>query len=177
MSDQKTTTTVEERSGGCRWSVLSGLGLVFGIVAFLLAALSPWAVAAFADQQPRAPAEPEEEVDLVKEVAQAVKRKLRDKLRGEKEEEEGIGLEIEIGDPPDEPREINWTTAIPIGVGAIGVCLGVGGFVRSEDPRLSMAASGLSLAAMILQYFLIITAVILAILVLGTIAGALGGGG
>lgn len=127
------------------------------MVAFLLAAMSPWVAPAF---------EPEhlEIEDQAVDVVIAFKEKLAARLKGEEA-------------PPKkqwDPKSVNWYPASAVAIGGLAVCIGVVGYVRGEDQRINLSAVLLAAGAILLQYFILLAAVVLFVLLLGVILSALG---
>lgn len=150
----KTTDSPEGRRDRRAFSVIA---LTFAMIAFVLAALSPWVAPAFDPDQ-------REIEDRAVDVVVAFKDKLAARMKGEA--------------PPKQewdPKSVNWYPASAIGFGAIGLCFGVIGFVSNEHRRLSLSAILLSISAMLLQYFLLMAAALLLIIMIAAIVGSIGG--
>ena len=59
-------------------------------------------------------------------------------------------------------------------LGALAMCVGVVGFVRREDGRLSAATVTVGLAAIVFQFFLLFAAALLLLLLVVIVLSALG---
>lgn len=137
----------------------SSAGLAFAFLALVAAVMSPWVLDTLAP-----PAKPIDERAV--DVAMRIKDRLVAKAKGEEFVAEPT--EKEASDPG------KWYPPTTIGIGLIGVCLGIIGFTRHESPRASASAVAVGLAAIIFQYFLLLAAAIVFILLVGIILSALG---
>ncbi|MCU0719842.1 MAG: hypothetical protein MUC83_09070 [Pirellula sp.] len=72
------------------------------------------------------------------------------------------------------PSLRRWYPPTTIGIGLLGMCLGIVGFIRHENTRMSAIAVAVGLAAILFQYFLLLAAAIILILLIGVILNALG---
>ena len=83
--------------------------------------------------------------------------------------------------PPAEVRDesVNWSkiyTGFVVGAGILAACIGVVGFVRKDDLRLSGATVGVGVAAVVFQYVLLLAAAVILILLIGIVIYAMDGG-
>jgi len=155
---QKSTQSAEE-SKEPRFTRLGIAGLVIGMLAMVGAFTSPWIVDLL-EPEPR----PIEEVAA--DAAVRIKERITSKLKGE-------------ADAPAAARDDgrNWSSIVSvtvIGAGVLAACIGVVGFVRRDDIRLSGATISLGVAAAVFQFVLLLAAAILVILLIGIILAALG---
>lgn len=72
------------------------------------------------------------------------------------------------------PSLRRWYPPTTVGIGLLGICLGSVGFTRHESARMSASAVTVGLAAILFQYFLLMAAAIILILLVGFILNALG---
>lgn len=138
------------------WSII-GLSLAF--VALVAAVMSPWIMEALAP--PRKPVD-----EVVADVAGRLKDRMIAKVKGQ-----------EFVPPPVEEPAFDiskWYPPGTIGIGAIAMCLGVVGFTRHESLRISSSAVMVGLAAILFQYFLLLAAVLIFLLLVMLALSALG---
>jgi hypothetical protein len=67
-----------------------------------------------------------------------------------------------------------WYPAGTIALGLCGICLGVGGFCRREDSRITGSSVTIGFAAIVFQYFLLLAAAIIFIMLVVLILSVLG---
>ena len=133
-------------------------GLVIALVALAAAVLSPWAVDVLEPE-----AKPIDEVAI--DAAMRIKDRVAAKLKGE-----------EFIPPPEEKRFewAKWYPASTVACGAVAICFGVVGFVRRDDVRFNGATVAVGLSAIVFQYFLLIAAALILLLLIGLVLSALG---
>ena len=134
-------------------------GLAVAMIALLAAFLSPWIVGLL-DPNPK-PIE-----DIASDVALNIKARVTAKLKGE-----------EYVSTRGSQSAGSWSKiypAIVVGAAGLAVCLGVVGLVRKEDRRLNFATIGVGASAIIFQYFILIAATLLFILLIAVILSAFG---
>ncbi|QDV22218.1 hypothetical protein [Aureliella helgolandensis] len=134
-------------------------GLTIGFIALVAAVISPWIVDSISP--------PTKTIDAVAvDVAVNIKDQLVAKAKGQEF----------VAKPKDDktPSIRRWYPLTTIGIGLLGMCLGVVGFTRHEDTRMSASAVTIGLAAIVFQYFLLLAAAIILILLIGFILNALG---
>ncbi len=140
-------------------SFLGGIGLAIALLALIAAGMSPWVIEAIEPE--RKPAD---------EVAVDFAIKIKDRLVAKAKGHEYV--------PPVEQQSgINiakWYPPGTIALGLCGVCLGVGGFCRNEDVRIAGASVTVGLAAIIFQYYLLLAAAIIFLVLVGIILSVLG---
>ena len=122
----------------------SAIGLVIALFIMLVSVTSPWIVETFA------PAPPIEEQAVAKILN--FKDKLARGLKGE-----------QIESAKSEFSFISILNLIVVLFGAIAVILGIIGFVKKENFRMSSAAITVGASAILFQYFLMLAAAILVI--------------
>lgn len=133
-------------------------GLAIALVALVGAVLSPWIVGAL---EPKAKS--------IDEVAVDIAVRFKDRLAAKVKGKEFV--------PPPEPKGFEWSKWYPAGtvsLGALAMCVGVVGFVRREDGRLSAATITVGLAAIVFQFFLLLAAALLLLLLVAIVLSALG---
>ncbi len=159
MTETEKQTARSTSSDLPRRSVVSVVGLNFAIFGLIAAILSPWILDAIAPE--RKPMD---------QVAVEFATKVKDRLIAKAKKQEYV--------PPVQPDEgfdiAKWYPAGTITLGLCGICLGVGGFCRQENVRISASSVAVGLAAIIFQYFLLLAATILFFLLIGIILSALG---
>ena len=159
MTETKEQTALSTSIDSPRRSVVAGVGLVIALLGLIAAVLSPWILDAI---------EPERKP--IDEVAVEFATKVKDRLIAKAKKQEYV--------PPvqkDKGFDIaKWYPAGTITLGLCGICLGVGGFCKHEDVRISGSSVAVGLAAIVFQYFLMLAAAILLFLLVGIILSALG---
>ncbi|MCS7465757.1 hypothetical protein NZK35_03590 [Stieleria sp. ICT_E10.1] len=142
-----------------RRSPVAGVGLVLAICGLVAAVLSPWILDAI---------EPERKP--MDEVAVEFATKVKDRLIAKAKKQEYV--------PPvdaDEGFDVaKWYPAGTIALGLCGICCGVGGFCKHEDLRIAGSSVAVGLSAIFFQYFLLLAATILFILLVGIVLSAMG---
>ncbi len=138
------------------WSVF---GLVIGFIALVAAVMSPWIMDSISP--------PTKTID---EVAVDVAVNIKDRLVAKAKGQEFVAKAKD----DKTPNLGRWYPPTTIGIGLLGMCLGVVGFVRHESTRMSASAVTVGLAAILFQYFLLLAAAIILILLIGVILNALG---
>jgi hypothetical protein len=151
-------TETRDQSESRRPARFGVVGLVVALFALVAAVLSPWIVEAL---------EPEAKpIDkLAVDAAVRIKGRLAAKIKGE-----------EFVEPP-EKVPFDWAKWFPAGTISLGVfamCCGTVGFVRREDIRINGSAVTIGLAAIVFQYFLLIAAALILILLIAIALSALG---
>ncbi len=134
-------------------------GLAVALVALVAAVLSPWILDAIEPQS-----------KPIDEVAVDAAVKLKDRLVAKAKGEEYVP-------PPPEKTTFDlskWYPAGTISLGLCAMCFGIIGFVRHEDVRVNGSAVTVGLAAILFQYFLLIAAALILILLIGIVLSALG---
>ena len=99
-------------------------------------------------------------------AAVRIKDRLVAKIKGE-----------ELVPPPEEDKRFDWNKWFPAGtisLGALAISFGTIGFVRREDVRMNGSAVTIGLAAIVFQYFLLIAATLILILLIFIVLSALG---
>ena len=104
------------------------------------------------------------------EVAVEFATKVKDRLIAKAKNQEYV--------PPVEKDEgfdfEKWYPVGTISLGLCGICFGVGGFCKHEDGRIAGSSVAVGLAAIVFQYFLILAATIILILLVAVVLSALG---
>lgn len=145
---------VKIRSATCSMS-----GLVIGFIALVAAVMSPWILESVAP--------PTKSID---EVAVDVAINIKDRLVAKAKGQEFVAKEKD----DKTPSLRRWYPPVTIGIGLLGMCLGIVGFTRHESTRVSASAVTVGLAAIVFQYFLLLAAAIIFILLIGVILNAFG---
>jgi hypothetical protein len=154
MSESETSSKPKSAT----WSTI---GLAAAFVALAFAVLSPWIIDAIVPKEDRKPID-----EVAVEVATRIKDRLVAKAKGE---------EFVVKPAAETSTDLGkWVPPATIGIGLLGVCLGVVGFTRHESARMSASAVAVGLAAIVFQYFLLMAAAIILILLIGFILSALG---
>ena len=159
MTDTQDQTVSQDPRSPTRRSIVGGIGLAFALIGLVAAIMSPWIIDAIEpDRKP------------IDEAAVEVATKIKDRLIAKAKGQEYV--------PPVETDTgfdiAKWYPAGTIALGLCGICLGVGGFCRHEDVRITGASVTLGLAAIVFQYFLLLAAAIILIVLVGLILSALG---
>jgi len=152
-------TEMRDQSDSRRSTRFGVVGLVVAFFALVAAVLSPWIVEALEPE-----AKPIDEVAV--DAAVRIKDRLAAKIKGE-----------EFVEPPPEKLPFDWAKWLPAGtisLGLFGMCCGTIGFVRREDIRINASAVTIGLAAIVFQYFLLIAAALILILLIAIVLSALG---
>lgn len=152
-------TETHDQSDSRRSTRFGVVGLIVALFALVAAVLSPWIVEALEPE-----AKPIDEVAV--DAAVRIKDRLAAKIKGE-----------EFVEPPAENLPFDWAKWFPAGIICLGVfamCCGTVGFVRREDIRINGSAVTIGLAAIVFQYFLLIAAALILILLIGIVLSALG---
>lgn len=144
------------KSKSATWSVS---GLVIGFIALVAAVMSPWILESVSP--------PTQSID---EVAVDVAVNIKDRLVAKAKGQEFVA-KAKDDKPPSLRR---WYPPVTIGIGLLGMCLGIVGFTCHESTRVSASAVTVGLAAIVFQYFLLLAAAIIFILLIGVILNALG---
>lgn len=134
------------------------VGLVVALLAFAGAALAPWVVEALEPQR-----KPFDEV--VVDGALKIKDRFIAKIKGEA-----------FAEAP-EPQRWSWANAYPafvVAAAVLAMALGIVDFVRAGDARLNGATVTVGLAAIILQYFVVVAVLLLLFLLVGFVLTLLG---
>lgn len=159
MTETEHQTARPTSNDSPRRSVVAGVGLVLAMFGLIAAVLSPWILDTIEPQ--RKP---------IDEVAVEFATKVKDRLVAKARKQEYV--------PPVQADEgfdfTKWYPAGTITLGLCGICLGVGGFCKHEDVRISGASVAVGLAAIVFQYFLLLAAAILFLLLVAIILSALG---
>jgi len=134
-------------------------GLSAAFVALIAAVMSPWMMGTIS-----APTKTIDE--LAVDVAVNLKDRVVAKAKGE---------DFVVKTKNDNSNRLqHWYAPATTGIGLLGLCLGIVGFVRHENTRTSVAAVAVGLAAIMFQYFLLLAAVIILLLLIGVILNAMG---
>ena len=144
------------KSRSATWSVS---GLAIGFIALVAAVMSPWILDSISP--------PTKTID---EVAVDVAVNIKDRLVAKAKGQEFVAKAKD----DKTPSLRRWYPPITIGIGLLGMCLGIVGFTRHENTRVSASAVTVGLAAIVFQYFLLLAAAIILILLIGVILNALG---
>jgi len=137
----------------------SASGLVVGFIAFIAAVMSPWIMDSIAPSS-----------KTIDEVAVDVAVNIKDRLVAKAKGREFVPRSKEV----KVSNLRRWYPATTIGIGVLGICLGVIGYTRHENIRMSASAVIVGLAAIVFQYFLLLAAAIILILLIGFILNTLG---
>ena len=159
MTDMQDQAESQDARSPSKRSIIGGIGLAFALLALVAAIMSPWIIDAIEpDQKP------------IDEAAVDVATKIKDRLIAKAKGQEYI--------PPVETETgfdiAKWYPAGTIALGLCGICLGVGGFCRHEDVRITGSSVAVGLAAIVFQYFLLLAAAIIFFMLVGLILSALG---
>lgn len=146
----------EVKGRSAAWST-SGLAIAF--IALIAAVMSPWILDSISP--------PTKTID---EVAVDVAVNIKDRLVAKAKGQEFVA-KMKNDKTPSLRR---WYPPTTIGIGLLGMCLGIVGFTRHENTRISAAAVAVGLAAIMFQYFLLLAAAIILVLLIGVILNALG---
>jgi hypothetical protein len=146
----------EVKGRSASWST-SGLAIAF--IALIAAVMSPWILDSISP--------PTKTID---EVAVDVAVNIKDRLVAKAKGQEFVA-KTQNDKTPSLRR---WYPPTTIGIGLLGMCLGIVGFTRHENTRISAAAVAVGLAAIMFQYFLLLAAAIILVLLIGVILNALG---
>ncbi|MCH9022009.1 MAG: hypothetical protein IID32_04525 [Planctomycetes bacterium] len=137
-------------------------GLIIGLLALVAAVLSPWIIDAVEPEK-----KPIDEIAL--DTAIKIKDRLNAKLKGEEYKSQQ--------EPKSAPSNMSkYYPASVILAGAIAICFGTVGFVRRDNLRLSGATVAVGASAILFQYFLMLAAAIILILLIGMVLAVLQGG-
>ena len=144
-------------------NILAGVGIIIGFLAIASAFLSPW-IAEAIDPPPK----PTEEalVDLAVKIKQAAEAKV-------KGEQYQPATTAEQQKPPS-----HYLPPAVIAVAMLGVAFGLGSFLVGENKSLSGVAVTLGVAAAVVQWSIILFAILatlIVILIIIAIIGAIGG--
>lgn len=158
MTDTQDQTESQEVSSPTKRAILGEVGLTFALLGLAAAVMSPWIIGAIKpDPKP------------IDEAAVEVALKIKDRLIAKAKGEEYI--------PPVEPETgfdfAKWYPACTITLGLCGICLGVGGFCRNENVRITGSSVTVGLAAIVFQYFLLLAAALIFFMLVGLILNAL----
>ncbi|TWU47147.1 hypothetical protein Poly51_49450 [Rubripirellula tenax] len=146
-------------SSPSRRSLVGGAGLAFALLGLVAAIMSPWIIDAI---------EPERKP--IDEVAVEFATKIKDRLVAKAKRQEYVSpVEANTGF-----NVAKWYPAGTIALGLCGICLGVGGFCRHEDLRITGSSVAVGLAAIVFQYFLLLAAAIIFLMLVGIILSAMG---
>jgi hypothetical protein len=137
----------------------SASGLAIGFIALFAAVMSPWILDTISP--------PTKTID---EVAVDVAVNIKDRLVAKAKGQEFVAKAKDSKTPSIR----RWYPHVTIGIGLLGMCLGIVGFTRHESTRMSASAVTVGLAAIVFQYFLLLAAAIILILLNGVILNALG---
>jgi hypothetical protein len=140
-------------------SIVGGVGLTLAFLGLIAAIKSPWVIDAIEpDRKP------------IDEAAVEVAVKIKDRLIAKAKGETYVPpVQVETG-----LNIAKWYPAGTISLGLCGICLGIGGFCRHEDIRITGSSVAVGLAAIIFQYFLLIAAAIIFFMLVGLILSAIG---
>lgn len=159
MTDTEDKSELLEKSTTSKRSLFGCIGLVFALLGLVAAILSPWVVEAI---------EPERKP--IDEVAVAFATKIKDRLIAKMKRQEYI--------PPAEADTglniAKWYPAGTIALGLSGICFGVCGFCRREDIRVTGSSVAVGMAAIVFQYFLLLAAALILLILVGIILSAMG---
>lgn len=148
------TSALDSRS----MSRIGIVGLAISLVALGGAALSPW-VLKIVQPEPVA----------LDEVAVDATLRIRDRIAAR------IRGEEFVSPPKQNPTHwSDWYPMVVIATGVIAIAIGVVEFVRGGHIRLNASTVAVGLSAIILQYFLLLAALVLVCLLVGLILSALG---
>lgn len=139
---------------------LSLIGVCLSLLAFCVAATSPFIIA---ELDPSPPIE-----DVAIDKAFEIKDKIMSRLTGNEEQKNS---------PEETSNTFSFADTLVLSViatGLLGMIFGVLGFIRHEQKRASLAAILIGIGAIILQYSLIIAAILILITFIGTILNSLG---
>ena len=148
-----------ESSPKIKIATYSASGLVIGFIAFIAAVLSPWIMDSIAPSS-----------KTIDEVAVDVAVNIKDRLVAKAKGQAFVPKTKDV-------KALNlrrWYPGTTIGIGVLGICLGVVGYTRHENSRMSASAVTVGLAAIVFQYFLILAMAIILILLIGFILNTLG---
>lgn len=159
MTETPDQTESQGASSPSKRSIVGAIGLAFALLGLVAAIMSPWIIDAI---------EPERKP--IDEAAVEVATKIKDRLIAKAKGQEYI--------PPVEADTglniAKWYPAGTIALGLCGICLGVGGFCRHEDVRITGSSVTVGLAAIVFQYFLLLAAAIIFFVLVGLILSAMG---
>jgi len=147
-------TETPDQSDTRRSARFGVIGLVVALFALVAAVLSPWIVGALEPE-----AKPIDQIAV--DAAIRIKDRLAAKIKGE-----------EFVAPPPEEKQFDfgkWFPAGTITLGVFAICCGTIGFVRHEDLRMNGSAVTIGLAAIVFQYFLLIAAALIVILLIAIV--------
>lgn len=159
MTDTQGQAESQDGHSPAKRSIVGGIGLAFALLGLVAAIMSPWIIDAIEPER-----KPIDEAAV--EVATKIKDRLIAKAKGQEyipAAETGTGFDI-----------AKWYPAGTIALGLCGICLGVGGFCRREDVRVTGSSVTIGLAAIVFQYFLLLAAAIIFVILVGLILSALG---
>ena len=153
--DTNQAITFHGRRGWLSWP-----GLAAALLALAVAAGGPWLSELL--EPPKPPID-----EVAANLAGRIKDRIAAKLRGRTYEA-----------PPPKAlfRWSRWLPGLAVGLGVLGCGLGVVGFIRREDVRLSGSAVALGIGAVVFQYALLLAGAILFLLLIALIASAFSGG-
>lgn len=151
-----TENEFQVKSRSATWSVS---GLAIGFIGLFAAVMSPWILDSISP--------PSKTID---EVAVDVAVNIKDRLVAKAKGQEFVAKAKD----DKTPSLRRWYPPITIGLGLLGMCLGIVGFIRHEGTRMSASAVTVGLAAIVFQYFLLLAGAIILILLIGLILTALG---
>ena len=159
MTNTQNQTESQDGRSPSKRSIVGGIGLAFALLGLVAGIMSPWIIDAI---------EPERKP--IDEAAVEVATKIKDRLIAKAKGQEYIpAVETKTG------FDIaKWYPACTIALGLCGICLGVGGFCRHEDVRITGSSVTIGLAAIVFQYFLLLAAAIIFFMLVGLILSALG---
>ncbi len=154
------TETMPNREGHQKNQNFAVMGLVIALLAFSLSVTTPWILNEFAPPAPTLE-------DVAVEKALSIKEKLINAIK--------VVEKAEAVPPKENPK--HWTdywSLIIILIALGGIVNGVLGFVKSDNRWIGGTAIGFGILAIVAQYMLIALAVIILILLVGTILSSLG---
>lgn len=159
MTEPENTIESQATSSSSKRSIVGGLGLAFALLGLVAAVMSPWIMDAIAPEQ-----------KPIDEVAVEVATKIKDRLVAKAKGQEYV--------PPDEAETgldiAKWYPAGPLALGLCGICLGVGGFCRHENMRITGSSVAVGLTAIVFQYFLLLAATIIFVMLVVLVLAAMG---
>ena len=159
MTQTEHCTVDSPPSSPPRLSVVAGVGLTLAIFGLIAAVLSPWILDSI--EPKRKPMD---------EVAVEFANKVKDRLIAKAKKQDYVSP-VETVEGFDLAK---WYPAGTIALGLCGICLGVGGFCKHGDVRIAGSSVAVGLAAIVFQYFLLLAATILFILLIGIVLSAMG---
>ena len=149
-----------DESPQTRKRLISGVGMILGLIALATAFLSPTIAEAI---DPPAPPIEEVTVDLATRLIDAAKAK-------------AAGKEYEAAvASPKLPSQFLYP--LVIGLGMIAAAFGIAALIRSEDRTMAGGAIALGIGAAVIQWSMMIVGAILLVLLVIAVIGFLTGGG